>query len=180
LGSKSQECDVLVYDSALYAPLLSVNDLVVLPVEAVISVVEVKTYLNQRELSKSLDCFQSVDEICAQALKYYPIKKYVVAFGSIGLRTLLRCEHLNPFPTQLDAICILGQGFVLKNHTQNNQPEAFKSEDAFFYLVARILSQIYFSTGLKGAKRNPYEAYADKIEGAKIELNPTGGSPGEE
>jgi hypothetical protein len=174
LGSKSQQCDVLIYDSSLYAPLLAVNDLVVLPVEAIIATIEVKTYLNQRELAKSLNGFQSIESLCTQALGYYPIRKYIVAFGSIDLRTLLRCRHLNPFPTQLDAICILDQGLVLKDRAQDNRPQAFKSEDAFFYLVVSILSQIYFSTGLRGAKKNPYEAYSGMIEGTKVELNPAG------
>lgn len=170
-GKKSQQCDVLIYNSARYAPFLSVNDLVVLPVEAVIAVIEVKTRLNQNELQKALHCFKSVDDICSAALGYYPIQKYVLAFSSISLETLLRCRHLSPFPNQLDAICILGKGFVIKQSGSSTNPEGYASKDALFFLVAKLLGQFFFSTGMVGEARNPYESYVDQISFERIEVD---------
>jgi hypothetical protein len=170
-GKKSQQCDVLIYNSARYAPFLSVNDLVVLPVEAVTAVIEVKTHLNQTELQKALHCFKSIDDICTAALGYYPIRKYILAFSSINLETLLRCKHLNPYPTQLDAICILGKGFAFKQSGASTNPEGYVSKDALFSLVVQLLGQFFFSTGIQGAAKNPYEAYSHQIRGQKIELD---------
>jgi len=170
-GKKSQQCDVLIYNSARYAPFLSVNDLVVLPVEAVTAVIEVKTRLNQTELQKALHCFKSVDDICSEALGYYPIRKYVLAFGSISLDTLLRCRHLNPFPTQLDAICILGKGYAVKHSGSSTNPEGYASKDALFFLVAQLLGQFFFSTGIVGQLSNPYEVYYNQMRGEKIRID---------
>lgn len=170
-GKKSQQCDILIYNSARYAPYMSVNDLVVLPVEAVTAVIEVKTRLNQTELQKALDCFKSVDDICSAALGHYPIRKYVLAFGSIRLATLLRCKHLSPFPNQLDVICILGKGFALKQSGSSTNPQAYASKDALFFLVANLLDQFFFSTGIVGMAKNPYKAYTNQIRGEKIQLD---------
>ena len=43
-------------------------------VEAVAAVIEVKTYLNQTELQKALECFKSIDDICSEALGYFPVE----------------------------------------------------------------------------------------------------------
>lgn len=170
-GKKSQQCDVVLYNSARYAPFLSVNDLVVLPVEAVTAVIEVKTYLNQNELHKALDCFKSIDDICSEALGHFPIQKYVLAFGSISLKSLFCCTHLTPFPSQLDAIGILDKGFVLQETAPSTNPQAHKSSDVLFFLAARLLGQFYFSTGIVGGLRNPYESYFDQISSEKIEAD---------
>lgn len=168
-GKKSQQCDILIYNSAHYAPFLSVNDLVVLPVEAVTAVIEVKTHLNQTELQKALQCFKSVNDICSVGLGCYPIRKYVLAFGSIRLETLLRCRHLSPFPNQLDAICILGKGLILKQSGSSTDTVGYASKDALFFLVNQLLGQFFFSTGMVGAAKNPYAAYTNQIRGERIE-----------
>jgi len=171
-GKKSKQCDVLIYNSARYAPFLSVNDLVVLPAEAVTAVIEVKTCLNQSELLKALDCFKSVNDICSAALGYYPIRKYVLAFSSVSLETILRYKHLTPFPSELlDAICILDKGFAFKQSGSSTNPEVYASEDALHFLVAQLLEQFFFSTGMVGGARNPYTVYSEQIRGQRIELD---------
>jgi len=170
-GRKSQQCDVVLYNSARYAPFLSVNDLVVVPVEAVAAVIEVKTYLNQTELRKALECFKSIDNICSEALGYFPIEKHLVAFSSIALRTLLRCSNLTPFPSHLNTVAILDKGFLLQETAPSTNPQAYKSKDVLFFLAARLLSQFYFSTGIVGETKNPYAAYLDQISGEQVKLD---------
>lgn len=170
-SKKSQQCDILIYDSARYAPFLSVNDLVVLPVEAVTAVIEVKTNLTQPELQKALQCLRSVDDISSAALGCYPIRKCVLAFGSVRLETLLHCRYLNPFPSELDAICVLGKGFAVRQSGPSTKPDVCRSEDVLLFLVLRLLSQFYFSTGLQGAVKDPYAPYANQICGERIKLD---------
>ncbi len=170
-GKKSQQCDVVLYNSARYAPFLSVNDLVVVPVEAVTAVIEVKTYLNQTELRNTLVCFKSIDDICSEALGYFPIEKHLVAFSSIGLRTLLRCSDLTPFPSHLSTVAILDKGFLLQEKAPSTNPQAYKSKDVLFFLAARLLGQFYFSTGIVGEMKNPYESYLDQVSGEQVRLD---------
>lgn len=170
-GKKSQQCDVLLYNSARYSPFLSVNDLVVVPVEAVTAVIEVKTYLNQTELQKALECFKSIDDICSEALGYFPVEKHIVAFSSISLKTLLRCSHLTPFPSQLNTVAILDKGFLLQEKAPSTNPQAYKSRDVLFFLAARLLGQFYFSTGIEGETKNPYESYVDQVRGEQVRLD---------
>jgi len=47
-GKISNQIDILIYNSNFYAPLYSINDFVVLPPEAVLVAIEVKTRLNIR------------------------------------------------------------------------------------------------------------------------------------
>ncbi len=169
MDSKSKQCDIILYDFSNYSPLLSVNDLVLLPIEAVKAVIEVKTHLTQRDVKKALNDFQLIDSISKDAVGHYPVRKYIVAFESVSLKTLLKCEYLNPFPTQLNQIFVLGNGSVTKKRNSEEKTEAYKSKDTFFVLIANLLNQIYFDTGKQGGERNPYENYYDMIEEIKIE-----------
>lgn len=47
-GNISTQIDILIYNSTFYAPLYSVNDLVVLPPESVFIAIEVKTRVNKK------------------------------------------------------------------------------------------------------------------------------------
>ena len=170
-GKKSQQCDVVLYNSARYAPFLSVNDLVVVPVEAVTAVIEVKTYLNQTELRKTLECFKGIADICSEALGYFPIENHLVAFSSIGLKTLARSSELTPFPSHLNTVAILDKGFLLQETAPSTKPQAYKSKDVLFFLAARLLGQYYFSTGIVGETKNPYESYLTQISGEQVKLD---------
>lgn len=170
-GKKSKQCDILIYNSANYAPHVSVSDLVVVPVNAVAAVIEVKTRLNQTELQKALQCFKSVNDICLGGLRYDPIRKYVLSFDSISLRALIRCKYLSPFPNQLNAICILGKGLILEQGGSPNNPVAYASKDALFFIVGCLFEQYFFSKGIIGTEKNPYKVYTNQICGEKIELD---------
>ena len=58
-GELSRQCDIIIYDSELYAPFYRINDIVVVPAESVISIIEVKTTVNKQIFHKIIDYFKS-------------------------------------------------------------------------------------------------------------------------
>lgn len=60
-GMLSKQCDILIYDSQSYAPLYRVNDIVIVPSDSVVAVVEVKTTINKSIFHNVIDYFKSFD-----------------------------------------------------------------------------------------------------------------------
>lgn len=58
-GKLSKQCDILIYDSELYSPFYRINDIVVVPSESVISIIEIKTTVNKQIFHKVIDYFKS-------------------------------------------------------------------------------------------------------------------------
>ena len=54
-GVLSAETDLLVYDSAFYAPLYRIEDFVIVQPESVVAAVEIKTTVTKRDFYKALD-----------------------------------------------------------------------------------------------------------------------------
>lgn len=74
-GMLSKQCDILIYDSQSYAPLYRVNNIVVVPSESVVAVIEVKTTINKIIFHNVIDYFKSFD--------YLPnAKTYLFIFNS--------------------------------------------------------------------------------------------------
>jgi hypothetical protein len=63
-GETSRQCDIIVYDSTLYAPFYRINDIVIVPAESVIAFVEVKTTINGAIFHSCLDFFKEVKTVC--------------------------------------------------------------------------------------------------------------------
>ncbi len=62
-GDLSKQCDILIYDSKLFSPFYRVNDIVVVPSESVISIIEVKTTVTKQIFHQVIDYFKSFTEI---------------------------------------------------------------------------------------------------------------------
>lgn len=60
-GELSKQCDILIYDSQSYAPAYRINDIVVVPSDSVIAVIEVKTTINRNIFHGVVDYFKSFD-----------------------------------------------------------------------------------------------------------------------
>lgn len=77
-GTLSTQCDIIIYNANFYAPLYRVNDLVILPPESVIHVIEVKTKINQKMLQEQFPKFKTIKTICPKAAAsifiFYPPK----------------------------------------------------------------------------------------------------------
>lgn len=80
-GILSKQCDILIYDSQSYAPLYSVNDIVIVPSESVVAVIEVKTTINKNIFHNVIDYFKSFD--------YLPnAKTYLFIFNSNSIEKI--------------------------------------------------------------------------------------------
>jgi hypothetical protein len=62
-GRLSKQCDIIIYDSHNYAPFYRINDVVVVPVDSVIAIIEVKTTLNKSIFRDTLIYFHDIKEI---------------------------------------------------------------------------------------------------------------------
>jgi len=63
-GNTSKQCDIIIYDSSLYAPFYRINDIVIVPAESVIAVIEVKTSITSGIFHDTLDYFKEIKNIC--------------------------------------------------------------------------------------------------------------------
>ncbi|MFZ6049802.1 DUF6602 domain-containing protein [Pseudomonas sp. CR3202] len=69
-GGISKQCDILIYDAHLYAPFYQVGGLVVVPAEAVIAVLEVKTSINKKTFHDVIRYFASFEALESHTRTY--------------------------------------------------------------------------------------------------------------
>ena len=125
---KSKQCDILIYDSSLYAPLLAVNDLVILPIDAVEAVIEVKTNLDERNLKSALGNVALVGELSYEFLRHYKARQYIFAFDSPRLKTVAKYESLTRYQKKINGIYVLNKGF-LRSSSTSEELEVISCED---------------------------------------------------
>ncbi|AMV42290.1 DUF6602 domain-containing protein [Paraburkholderia caribensis] len=80
-GELSRQCDIIIYDSIFYAPFYRINDVVVVPEESVLAIVEVKTSITKRS-------FHEVIEYFADFKEFWYIKTYLFIFKSASISRL--------------------------------------------------------------------------------------------
>ena len=156
-GKKSPQCDIILFDSANYSPLLSVNDLVLIPYQAVNAVVEVKARIGKREIESTLKNFKTIKNLS----KIDSIRKYLLGFKSIKFEKFPNFPFFKTFPKELDMLVVLNEGVVLGNI---EKPIIMRTRSAFLIFVLTLMNRYYFSTGITGPKSNPYEDYIKKFK----------------
>lgn len=85
-GVISRQCDILIYDSQHYAPFYRINNIVVVPFESVLAVIEVKTTINQSIFHKAIDYFRELDSTGL-------IKTYLFIFNSSSVSKINSYFH---------------------------------------------------------------------------------------
>ena len=80
-GKLSAQCDIIIYDKINYAPLYSFGDFEIIPHDAVICVIEVKTSIDKKTFGKVLFDFEKLYMMGVQ-------KKYLFIFESCKCQTL--------------------------------------------------------------------------------------------
>lgn len=80
-GKCSKQCDIIIWNSHSYAPFYRINDLVIVPQEAVVAVVEVKTTLNKSIFHEALDFFLDFYKDCK-------VRMYLFAYNSTDVHTI--------------------------------------------------------------------------------------------
>jgi hypothetical protein len=63
-GETSKQCDILIYHSDFNNPFYKLDDLVVIPAESVIAIIEVKTTINSAIFHDAIDYFNQVLKVC--------------------------------------------------------------------------------------------------------------------
>lgn len=76
-GEMSKQCDILIYDSQLYAPFYRINDIVVVPSESVLIMIEVKTTVTKQIFHEVINSFKSFSQITD-----YKIHKHLFIYNA--------------------------------------------------------------------------------------------------
>lgn len=85
-GNLSKQCDIIIYDSNFYAPFYRINDIIVVPSNSVIAVIEVKTTLNKSIFHDVIRYFQGIGYITNA-------KKYLFVYHSCKIEKLSEYFH---------------------------------------------------------------------------------------
>ena len=59
-GNLSKQCDIIIYDSMNYAVKYKINDIVIVPFDSVICVIEVKTTITKSIFHKTIENFETL------------------------------------------------------------------------------------------------------------------------
>jgi hypothetical protein len=142
LGQRSKQTDVLVFDSLTTPKFFSRANVIVLPVEPVFSIVEVKTYLNKVELKSAFENMKVAKSLQKRAYhdhghptektlygmktQRWPLQFFIFAYESDSLDSLL--SHLRalngsqPIDKQIDCVCVLDKGLLVHSGPDGLQP----------------------------------------------------------
>jgi len=100
-GDISPQCDVIIFNSLYYAPLYSVDDLVIVPPESVVMIIEVKTSITQTKYNETQMKFRQIGKLNKEIYKtlfvYEPpsiktIKKYI---ESLNYEEFCECDFID-------------------------------------------------------------------------------------
>ena len=112
-GGVSRQLDIIIHDSAKTPVFYQSADIRVIPVECTYAVIEVKSYLDKKELKKSFDNMQSAKNLEKKAFfasnsvlvekktlygtewDHWPLQHFVFAFDAPGLESVLSNLILN-------------------------------------------------------------------------------------
>ncbi len=170
-GGRSRQVDVVIYDAATTPRFLSRGGIEVLPVEPVVSVIEIKTWLNKTEIENAFENMRAVKSL--QKLAYHqpsptkkslygvtserwPLQFFILAYESDGLDAVLsHVDRLNKdqSPTQqIDCVCTLDKDLIVHAGPDGLQPipmpntrmiakTSSKALLTFYVLVAHLFGQ---------------------------------------
>lgn len=80
-GLLSPQCDIILYDCINYAPLYSYGDIDVIPNEAVLATIEVKSGINRKEFGKVLQVFEILQSMRVS-------HKYLFVYDCVQIKTI--------------------------------------------------------------------------------------------
>lgn len=152
-GSSSKQLDVIISDRLRTPIYYRSGDIRVIPTECVYAVIEVKSYLDGKELDKAFENMVSVrrlnkiayyrphgfiykgihtDDLYGKLWHIWPTNYMIFAYESIDLHELakalnnLHCDNNVPVWSRVDMICVLDKGVIcnqLEDGTHNALPE---------------------------------------------------------
>lgn len=134
-GGVSKQLDIIISDAAKTPIFYKSGEMRVIPVECAYSVIEVKTFLDQRELDRTFENMKSVRSLKKKAYfkpetyspfftfygqkwEIWPINYFVFAANSVGLENLADLiyeKHQSaqlPEWSRIDTVCVLNKGVI--------------------------------------------------------------------
>ena len=138
-GNQSRQLDIILSDSAKTPIFYESSETRVIPIECAYAVIEVKAFLDKRELEKAYQNMQSVKSLVKKAYfeekgviahthtlygrewDHWPIHHFVFAYDSSGIDSVLNnlnsLQASNELHKRIDTICILEKGVILNQGT---------------------------------------------------------------
>ena len=112
--SPKRQLDILIYNQSEYSPFFRESDLVVLPVDAVRAIIEVKTTLDSSQLDKSMEL---LDDTIKRETVQLPFFKGIYAFhGKMRPETIAR--HLSDYYNGFENTPVGPMQRTLRRHFQ--------------------------------------------------------------
>lgn len=133
-GMLSKQCDIIIYDRLHYSPLYSLGEIEIVPSQAVLVVIEVKTSITPKGFGDVLYAFEKLSQFKIQhkylfmfngcnvnKIKSYFFGKYVPSYRRDKEQELYDHDNYESLP---DAIISLEPNFYLaKGHYQDNNKD---------------------------------------------------------
>ena len=166
-GSVSRQLDVIISDSAKTPIFYRSGDIRVIPVECAYTVIEIKAYLNAKELDSIFQNMESVrnlkkiayvksagaiiysDNLYGREWEIWPINYYVFAYDSIKLTNLakqINARHQDknlPECSRIDTVCVLDKG-VICNQLEDGKFNALPEPGSKLYISKTTRSLLLF------------------------------------
>ena len=111
-GKLSKQCDIIIYDSQSYSPFYRINDIVIVPAESVISIIEVKTTINKSIFHEAINYFKDIPFIegCKTHLFIFNsgsmsnIEKYFASYEHPGQYQMFDHDTFQKLPDEITGI----------------------------------------------------------------------------
>ncbi len=130
-GQLSNQCDIIIYDRLHYSPLYSFGEIEIVPCQAVLAVIEVKTSITPKRFGDVLFAFEKLSRFgvdnkylfiykgCkAHKIRSYFFSKHVPSYGRENGQALYDHDNYDSLP---DAIISLEPDYYLaKGHYQDD------------------------------------------------------------
>ena len=151
----SRQIDIIVYDSHNYIPLFKENNIVVVRLESVRAIIEVKTTLDQKELDNSIQLLHSLGRYNQPVI---PIFKGIFAFKATYEKPEKIAKRLIEYYDQnstgwssnkleylfqcFDSICVLNKMFIFSSHVFSDS----SSEKKLLPHINTVVDKYHFNT----------------------------------
>ena len=143
-GPKSKQCDIIIYDSALYSPLLNVGSFAILPALSALAVIEVKTTINGTNLKEAFENFKAAKRLLPIGWTEGYLKGYIFALDScLGKEAVCGIPKDN-----VSGIYVLKRGFLRGG-------KMYQSKDTLLHFICSLSEHL--TQGMSYCPVNIYE-----------------------
>lgn len=178
-GVLSKQCDIIVYDSTLYSPLYRINDIVIVPTEAVLIVVEVKTTINKAIFHNVIDYFANISTLCRaktylfiyEACDISKLERYFHTYKHKGSYQMFDHDTYQLLPSEITGInnsYHLGQAHVCYERDtagyesffyENEKGKDISAFELFYLSIYKVVESYNSSLYKKSNSCNTIESY---------------------